>query len=124
MFVDAISYYHKKDTACVFDDNAYYTKEINSNEKKGCLQVSKIDKEYFIRFFYNYARIETTVTEKELGKAILDSSYILSTVKFNDTIIKTYLDEDYFNRENVCDKYAQKNEIDNFYRTETNEGGE
>jgi len=124
LFVDAISYYHKKDTVCVFDKDAYYTKEIKSNNKKGCLQVNKINDEYFIRFFYNYARIEATVTEKDLGKAVLDSSYILSTVKFNDTIIKTYLDEDYFNQESVYDKYAQKNDVDNFYRTETEKGGE
>lgn len=123
LFVDAISYHHGKEIQCVFDDNAYYTKEINSNGKKGCLQVNKVDEEYFIRFFYNYARIETTVTEKDLGKAVLDSSYILSTVKFNDTIIKSYLDEDYFNRENVYDKYISNSDIDNFYRTEENKKG-
>lgn len=124
LFVDAISYYHKKDAVCVFDKDAYYTKEINSNNKKGCLQVNKINDEYFIRFFYNYARIEANVAEKDLGKAVLDSSYILSTVKFNDTIIKTYLDEDYFNQESVYDKYTQKSDVDNFYRTETEKGGE
>lgn len=124
LFVDAISYFHNKDTFCAFDDNAIYTKEINSNEKKGCLQVNKINDDYFIRFFYNYARIETTVSEKDLGKAVLDSSYILSTVKFNDIIIKTYLDEDYFNQESVYDKFESNTDIDNFYRGENEKGGD
>lgn len=117
LFVDAVSYYYKKDIICNFDSDAYYKKEIG-NEKKGCLQITKQKDEYLIRFSYNYARIETLVSKNDLNQAVLDASYILSTVKFNDTIIKTLIDENYYtNTEKVYDAFTSNSEIDNFYRT-------
>ena len=103
LFVDAVSYYYKK--------------EIGS-DRKGCLQVTKQNDEYLVRFFYNYARIEALVAKDDLNQAVLDASYILSTVKFNDTIIKTLIDENYFtNREKIYTNFSSNSEIDNFYRT-------
>ena len=45
---------------------------------------------------YNYARIESLVNKEDINDVILNSSYILSTVKFNNNVIKILLDEDYF----------------------------
>ena len=45
---------------------------------------------------YNYARIESLVDKEKINNVILNSSYILSTVKFNNNVIKIMLDEDYF----------------------------
>ena len=45
---------------------------------------------------YNYARIESLVNKEDINNVILNSSYILSTVKFNNNVIKILLDEDYF----------------------------
>ena len=117
LFVDAVSYYYKKDIVCNFDENVYYKKEIGS-DRKGCLQVTKQNDEYLVRFFYNYARIEALMSKDDLNQAVLDASYILSTVKFNDTIIKTLIDENYFtNREKIYTNFSSNSEIDNFYRT-------
>lgn len=116
LFVDAVSYYHKTKLTCNFDENAYYKKEVDNG--KGCLQITEQNNKYLIRFFYNYSRIEALVSKNNLNQAVLDASYILSTVKFNDTIIKTLLDNNYFNNtEKVYDKFTSNSEIDNFYRT-------
>ena len=37
---------------------------------------------------YNYAKIEAYVDKDSLKKSVEDMSYILSSVKFNDTLLK------------------------------------
>ena len=82
------------------------------------MQITEQSGDYLIRFFYNYARIETLVSKNDLNSAVLDASYILSTVKFNDTIIESILKEsDLTNTEKVYEAFTSNSEIDNFYRT-------
>ena len=71
---------------------------------------------YVINFFYNYARIQTLVNEDEINSVILNSSYILSTVKFNNPVIKLMLDDEFFtNKEENYDIFESKDESnDNF----------
>ena len=89
-----------------------------TKDKKGCLQITEHSGDYLIRFFYNYARIETLVSKNDLNAAVLDASYILSTVKFNDTIIESILKEsDLTDTEKVYEVFTSNSEIDNFYRT-------
>ena len=46
---------------------------------------------------------------------MLNASYILSTVKFNDNIVGLMLDNDYFtNKEEQYDVFSKKNENNNF----------
>ena len=117
LFVDAVSYYYKKEIKCNFDDNVYYKEEF-TKDKKGCLQITEQNNDYLIRFFYNYARIEALVSKNDLNSAVLDASYILSTVKFNDTIIESILKEsDLTDTEKVYEAFTSNSEIDNFYRT-------
>ncbi len=117
LFVDAVSYYYKKEIKCNFDDNVYYKEEF-TKDKKGCLQITEQNNDYLIRFFYNYARIEALVSKNDLNSAVLDATYILSTVKFNDTIIESILNEnDLTETEKVYEAFTSNSEIDNFYRT-------
>ena len=64
---------------------------------------------------YNYARIEALVEKEKINSVILNSSYILSTVKFNNKVIKIMLNEDYFkNKEEkfeLFDKIETKENI-------------
>lgn len=116
LFVDAVSYYYKKNISCNFDENAYYKQEMPG--QNGCLQITEQNNEYLVRFFYNYSRIEALVTKNNLNQAVLDASYILSTVKFNDTIIKTLIEENNFTtHEKVYDNFTSNSDVDNFYRT-------
>ena len=64
---------------------------------------------------YNYARIQALVNEEDLNDVILNSSYMLSTVKFNNEVIKLMLDEEYFtNKEESYTLFDKKTENNNF----------
>ena len=66
-------------------------------------------------FVYNYAKIEAQVEKNQIQEVILNSSYILSTIKFNDNIVGLMLNNDYFtNKEEQYDKFVKKNENNNF----------
>ena len=112
LYIDAVSYYHKKNVNYVENNEAYYSKRI-SGKKQGYLEINKENDKYHIEFFYNYAKIEAVVQKKDIEKVVLDSSYILSTVKFNDNIIELMLKDDYFtNKEKKYEKFIPKTKID------------
>ena len=67
------------------------------------------------KFPYNYAKIETIVEKKDLNNTILNSSYILSTVKYNYNIVKLMLNEDYFiNKTGKYENYDTKEDSGKF----------
>ena len=112
LYIDAVSYYHKKTVEYEENDLAYYSKKIDG-KKQGYLEINKVDDKYHIEFVYNYANIEAIVSKNDIEKVVLDSSYILSTVKFNDNIIELMLKDDYFtNKEEKYEKFIPKTKID------------
>ena len=65
--------------------------------------------------FYNYAKIETYVDESNLNEAIEDMSYILSSVKFNDSLLKKMYDSGRFDsKEEVFKLFDNKEKEGNF----------
>ena len=96
LYIDAISYYHNKEIEYQKDKNSVYFRKLDENDKKGYIDIIEQDGKYLIKFMYNYARIESIVDKGNINNVILNSSYILSTVKFNNNVIKIMLDEDYF----------------------------
>ena len=119
LYVDVISYYHNKKVEYKEDKNAYYSKAIDINGKTGYLEINKIGDKYFIEFMYNYAKIESLVAKQDIEQVVLDASYILSTIKFNNNVIKLMLNSDFFtNREEVYDIFTSKKETQNFLRYE------
>ncbi len=113
LYIDAVSYFYKTKVDYQENPNLYYSKKINGN-KEGYLEITKENDKYRIEFLYNYARIEALVNKKEIEQVVLNASYILSTVKFNDNIIELMLQEDYFtNREEKYDIFASKNKETN-----------
>lgn len=112
LYLDAISYYYQKEVTYTVNDKIYYSKKITGNNKSGYLEIKKMDQLYFIEFMYNYAKIEALVQKDEIEEVILNASYILSTVKFNNNVIKLMLDKNYFiNREEKYDIFTAKNKI-------------
>ncbi len=68
---------------------------------------------------YNYAKIESLVIKKDIEDVVLDASYILSTIKFNNNVIKLMLNSEFFtNREENYDIFTSKKETENFLRYE------
>ena len=59
---------------------------------------------------YNYAKIEAYVETNELEDALLDMSYILKSVKFNDTLLTKMYKEGKFNSKDEVYKLFQNKE--------------
>ena len=114
LYVDAVSYYYKSKINYVEDNKLYYSKKI-TGDKEGYLEIIEDDNEYYVVFVYNYSKIEVKTTKDKLEEVVLNASYILSTIKFNDNIISLMLDNDYFtNKEEQYDEFSKKNENNNF----------
>lgn len=113
LYIDAISYFYKTKINYEENDKSYYSKKI-VGEKEGYLEINKVNGQYSINFVYNYAKIEALVDKKDIENVVLEASYILSTVKFNDNIIRLMLNEEYFtNKEEKYDVFTQKQEQQN-----------
>lgn len=127
LYVDAVSFYHEKELEYQENEEAYYSKKFEINDKIAYLEINQEKDKYFIEFMYNYARIETLVDKEDINDAVMNASYILSTVKFNPNVIKLMLNEDYFtNKEENYDEFTSKKsevETDNFlqYSDQDNE---
>lgn len=96
LYIDAISYYYQKNFEYEKDSNSYYYRDLDINGKKGYINIKSVDDKFLIDFMYNYAHIESLVKKEDINSVILNSSYILSTVKFNNNVIRIMLNEDYF----------------------------
>ncbi|HHU54740.1 MAG TPA: hypothetical protein GXZ63_02860 [Mollicutes bacterium] len=119
LYIDVISYYHGKKTEYEVNEEAFYSKAIDINGKTGYLEINKVSDKYFVEFMYNYAKIESLVIKKDIEDVVLDASYILSTIKFNNNVIKLMLNSEFFtNREENYDIFTSKKETENFLRYE------
>lgn len=96
LYIDAISYYYQKEVKYEKSSDSYYFKEIDVNGKKGYVDIKPKGDKYLIDFMFNYAHVESLVDKEKINSVILNSSYILSTVKFNNNVIRIMLNEDYF----------------------------
>ena len=108
--VMVINYFYQNKIEYQEDDSKYYSKAITTKDgfsHSGYLDIEEKDGLYYIEFVYNYAKIEAMVYEEDINDVILNSTYILSTIKFNKNIIKLMLNDEYFiNKE---EKYAYCN---------------
>lgn len=112
LYVDINSYYYKKEFTYEENDEAYYSKYLEINDKFGYVEINEYNGLYLIEFMYNYAKIEALVEKDDINQTILDASYILSTIKYNSNVIKIMLNEDYFtDKEERYDVFTPKNTV-------------
>ena len=123
LYLDEISYYYQKSLDYKEDDSKYYSRKIDNDGNLGYLEITKQDDLYLIEFVYNYARIEALVPEEDINDTVLNSSYILSTIKYNNNIVKLSLEDDFLqNKEEKYDVFSAKNQDDDsFLRYEEEE---
>ena len=124
LYIDAVIYYHKVKVNYKENKDAYYSKKIDVSGKEGYLEIQKQKNDkYVIEFVYNYAKIEAMVDKEDINEVVLNASYILSTVKFNNKVIKLMLNETYFtNKEEKYDIFADKdNNVSNSHVVEYEE---
>ena len=113
LYIDTISYFYHKDIVHQKDSGLFYYRDIDINGKKGYISIREDGNLYMIDFMYNYAHIESLVSKENINSVILNSSYILSTVKFNNNVVGIMLNEDYF-------KYKEE-KFELFEKEDTNE---
>ena len=122
LYVDINSYYYKKEFSYEENKDAYYSRLIDINSKLGYLEINEYKGKYLIEFMYNYAKIEALVEKDEINDVVLNSSYILSTIKFNSQVIRIMLNDNYFiNKEERYDLFTPKKEVTELYDEEINE---
>ncbi len=91
--VDIVSYYYKNNILSErnLDDYSFYT--FDKDDKNGYLKITKNNDNFFIELCYNYAIIEVEVKENELRSAISKAITILNSIKYNDVVIETYIED-------------------------------
>ena len=108
-------YYYKKDNTLKADTNAFYSKVIEYNNKKGKISITEEEKSYKIVVEYNYAKIEAKIAKDNLEEAVLNSIYVLSTIQFNDEVLNTLIEENVLDyQEEQLDIFESKREDGNF----------
>ena len=123
LYLDEISYYYQKSLDYKEDDSKYYSRRIDNDGNLGYLEITKQDDLYLIEFVYNYARIEALVPEEDINDTVLNSSYILSTIKYNSNIVKLSLEDDFLqNKEEKYDVFSAKNQNDDSFLRYEEEG--
>ena len=118
LYIDAISYYYDKKDDYKVNKNAYYSKVISPDDGfkySGYIEINQKDDLYYVEFVYNHAKIEMMVDKSELNNAVLNSSYILSTIKYNHNIVELLLEDDYFtNKTGKYNNYNSKGDSEKF----------
>ena len=93
LYVDTVSYLNKSNNNYEENDISYYSKKINNKKKYGYIEINEMkDNQYLIEIMYNYAKIEVMVEEDDIKEAVANSMSILTSIKYNDTVIKNKLD--------------------------------
>lgn len=115
LYVDIVSYYKKMDLEYKENKKLFYSKKIDKN---GYLNITKMKDKYFIEMLYNYAKIESYVNKADLNIAINDISVILSSIQFNDLLLKKMYEEGGLDsKEESFNILAPKKNEDNFLKS-------
>ena len=93
LYVDAISYYHKIKNNYKENYDLYVSKKLKYNKKNGYIQIEEIESKYFVQYVYNYVKVEAYVDKEELNNVVINMSYILRSVKYNDKILESLIGE-------------------------------
>ena len=119
LYIDVISYYYDVVKDYQENNEAYYSKKIDINGKTGYLEINEQKNgRYFVEFMYNYSKMEVETDLENINDVVLNMTYILSTIKFNDNIIKIILDDDFLVSEEKYDIFTSKKESNDFLKLE------
>ncbi len=92
--VDLISYYNKTEITRGNAEAVYQFISFENGDKKGFLEINQNNDYFLVKMVYNYAIIEASVEERDLKKVAMNMAYILSSIKYNDTVINNKFGED------------------------------
>lgn len=117
LYISPIEYYYKTKVEHKEDNSIFYSKNLNYKDYNGYIDVTEVDSKYFIEVVYNYAKIESYVDKDNLNNAFLNICYILSTIKFNDSIINyKFSNHDFDSTTEEFSIFKSKKDVDNFLK--------
>ncbi len=123
LYFDLISYFNKQEISIPTNPGIYF-KLLNYDNKTGYVNIKLWENnQYLIEIMYNYAKIEVMVDESLINKTLINSINILKSIKYNDVVMESLLNDDDLNyteeifdlfgkvkdNSNILD-YAQSNE--------------
>lgn len=91
LYADIVSYYYKTKSNYSLESSAYISKKLSYNKKDGYLEINKQEDKYYVEMMFNYAKMESLVSENELNEVVSNMSYILSSIKYNKNVIETLI---------------------------------
>ena len=100
LYADVVSYYHKVKKNYKVNKKAFYSKELKYGKNYGYIEINEDSGKYYIEMMYNYAKIESYVKKEDINDTVINMSYILSSVKYNDDIIEILLGESKYDLSN------------------------
>ena len=112
MYVDTLAYFYKNSPIDNQED-VYYFKKLEYNDKLGYIKVVKIENNYNIVIEYNYAKIETMVTFNNIENSIYTMLEIITSIEFNNDIISVQItNENKEFKDEIFDIFATEDQID------------
>lgn len=114
LYVDVISYYNNKEINYETEENLYKYIVLGNDEKQGYLKIFKYNNKFLVEMIYNYGIIEMLVDEDKLEKLVVNSVYILSSIRYNKTIIGKLIGEGVFeSKETIYEIFGPASEEKN-----------
>lgn len=117
LYVDLVSYYNKSITNYKEVEDSYYSKILVKDNNRGVINIVPTKDKYLITIEYNYATVNVVVEEADIKNSLSNALIVVSTVKYNDDIIKRMLEENEFSSSaeivNIFDTVSRKEDIDN-----------
>ncbi len=123
LYVDTIAYYYKTKNSFIEKSNHFFSKKIDYNGKIGYVDIVANGDYYFIVIMYNYTKIESYVKKEDFNSSLMSMSSILSSVKYNDSVIEGYVGtEKMTTQEERFNIFDTNIENDNFLKYESEYG--
>lgn len=95
LYIDAVSYYNKVIEKYETNKVSYVSMSINHEDKYGYLEINEMKNgKYLVEIMYNYAKMEVIIKKKDVNVVVANAMSILTSIKFNDSVLKTLLDEE------------------------------
>ena len=115
LYVDIVSYHYKTKKTFEPSTTNYLSKELRFNDQIGYIDVTEVNGKYFVEFMYNYAKFEAFIEKDKLKQSILNMSYILSSIQYNEQVIETFVGENSLDyKEEEYDIFESKREDSTF----------
>ena len=93
LYVDIVSFNNNTSFSYNFNEDAYYSKKIENDDKNGYIEINKYgDDKYLVEVMYNYAKIEVVVYESDITKVMSYVMVILNSITYNKDVIKNSLE--------------------------------